>query len=120
VLGNYEGPHHYDVPPADIIDIVFQGRPTAIVFEAANPRHAHEWTHPELVAQRINSWLIAFILVGTRSWSAAKTSWRAPTAVWHVGRPGGSRARRRVGEDGQNGRGRPPRLTRALELAEEF
>jgi 5-methyltetrahydropteroyltriglutamate--homocysteine methyltransferase len=77
--GNYEGPHHYDVPLADIIDIVFQGRPTAIVFEAANPRHAHEWAlfervklpkdkilipgvlesktnyveHPELVAQRI-------------------------------------------------------------------
>jgi 5-methyltetrahydropteroyltriglutamate--homocysteine methyltransferase len=77
--GNYEGPHHYDVPFADIIDIVFLARPAAISFEAANPRHAHEWTlfervklpegkvlipgviesksnfieHPELVAQRI-------------------------------------------------------------------
>ncbi len=77
--GNYEGPHHYDVPFADIIDIVFLARPTAISFEAANPRHAHEWTlferiklpagkvlipgviesksnfieHPELIAQRI-------------------------------------------------------------------
>jgi 5-methyltetrahydropteroyltriglutamate--homocysteine methyltransferase len=77
--GNYEGPHHYDVPLADIIDIVFTARPNAISFEAANPRHAHEWTvfrrvklpdgkvlipgvlesksnfieHPELIAQRI-------------------------------------------------------------------
>jgi len=77
--GNYEGPHHYDVPLADIIDIVFTARPTGISFEAANPRHAHEWRlfervrlpegkilipgvlesktnyieHPELVAQRI-------------------------------------------------------------------
>ena len=77
--GNYEGPHHYDVPLADIIDIVFSARPDAISLEAANPRHAHEYTvfetvklppgkvlipgviesksnfieHPELVAQRI-------------------------------------------------------------------
>ena len=77
--GNYEGPHHYDVPFADIVDIVFMARPSAISFEAANPRHAHEWTlfervklpdgkvlipgviesksnfieHPELIAQRI-------------------------------------------------------------------
>ena len=42
--GNYEGPHHCDVPLADIIDIVFTARPSAISFEAANPRHAHEWT----------------------------------------------------------------------------
>src|SRR5262245_30993062 len=41
--GNYEGPHHYDVPLADIIDIVFSARPAGISFEAANPRHAHEW-----------------------------------------------------------------------------
>ena len=77
--GNYEGPHHCDVPLADVIDIVFRARPSAIAIEAANPRHAHEWTlfetlklpdgkvlipgviesksnfieHPELIAQRI-------------------------------------------------------------------
>jgi 5-methyltetrahydropteroyltriglutamate--homocysteine methyltransferase len=77
--GNYEGPHHYDVPLADIIDIVLEARPSGISFEAANPRHGHEWTvfervklpegkviipgvlesktnyieHPDLVAQRI-------------------------------------------------------------------
>jgi 5-methyltetrahydropteroyltriglutamate--homocysteine methyltransferase len=77
--GNYEGPHHRDVPLSDIIDIVFIARPNAISFEAANPRHAHEWAlferlklpagkvlipgvlesksnfieHPELIAQRI-------------------------------------------------------------------
>jgi len=78
-LGNYEGPHHHDVPLAEIIDVVFAARPATISFEAANPRHAHEWTlfervklpegktifpgviesksnfieHPELIAQRI-------------------------------------------------------------------
>jgi 5-methyltetrahydropteroyltriglutamate--homocysteine methyltransferase len=77
--GNYEGPHHRDVAIADVIDIVFQARPAGISFEAANPRHAHEWKvfetvklpdgkvlipgvlesksnfieHPEVVAQRI-------------------------------------------------------------------
>ena len=77
--GNYEAPHQMDVPLADIIDLVFLARPSAISFEAANPRHAHEWAvfetvklpdgkvlipgvlesksnfieHPELVAQRI-------------------------------------------------------------------
>jgi 5-methyltetrahydropteroyltriglutamate--homocysteine methyltransferase len=78
--GNYEGPHHFDVPLADIIDIVFSAKPCAISLEAANPRHAHEFTvfekvklpdgkvlipgviesksnfieHPELIAQRIS------------------------------------------------------------------
>jgi 5-methyltetrahydropteroyltriglutamate--homocysteine methyltransferase len=77
--GNYEGPHHRDVPLADVIDLVFTAKPVAISLEAANPRHAHEWTifervklpdgkvlipgviesksnfieHPELIAQRI-------------------------------------------------------------------
>ena len=77
--GNYEGPHHYDVPLADVIDIVFKAKPVAISLEAANPRHAHEYAvfetvklpdgkvlipgviesksnfveHPELIAQRI-------------------------------------------------------------------
>jgi 5-methyltetrahydropteroyltriglutamate--homocysteine methyltransferase len=77
--GNYEGPHHRDVALADIVDIVFSAKPNTISFEAANPRHAHEWTlfqkiklpagkvlipgviesksnfieHPELIAQRI-------------------------------------------------------------------
>ena len=78
--GNYEGPHHYDVPLADIIELVFTARPAGVSFEAANPRHAHEWKvfervklpagkviipgvidsttnfieHPELVADRIS------------------------------------------------------------------
>jgi 5-methyltetrahydropteroyltriglutamate--homocysteine methyltransferase len=77
--GNYEGPHHHDVALRDIIDVAFEARPAAISFEAANPRHEHEWTvfedielpegkvlipgvldsttnyieHPELVAQRL-------------------------------------------------------------------
>jgi 5-methyltetrahydropteroyltriglutamate--homocysteine methyltransferase len=77
--GNYPGPHHCDVPFAAIIDVLNYAKPSAILFEAANPRHAHEWKmfeemkppkdkvlvpgviecqsnyieHPELVAQRI-------------------------------------------------------------------
>lgn len=77
--GNYPGPHHCDVPFRDIIDLVWRARPHAIQFEAANPRHAHEYEmfreiglpegkllipgvvecqsnyieHPELIAQRI-------------------------------------------------------------------
>jgi len=77
--GNYEGPHHCDVALAEVIDIAFRARPSAIAIEAANPRHAHEWAlfeklklpegkilipgviesksnfieHPELIAQRI-------------------------------------------------------------------
>jgi 5-methyltetrahydropteroyltriglutamate--homocysteine methyltransferase len=77
--GNYPGPHHRDVELAEIIDLVWTAKPRTILFEAANPRHAHEWTlfedmrvpddkvlcpgviepqsnyieHPELVAQRI-------------------------------------------------------------------
>jgi 5-methyltetrahydropteroyltriglutamate--homocysteine methyltransferase len=80
--GNYPGPHHRDVPLADIIDIVWRAKPRTVLFEGANLRHAHEWTlfadsdipddkilcpgviepqspyieHPELVAQRIERW----------------------------------------------------------------
>jgi 5-methyltetrahydropteroyltriglutamate--homocysteine methyltransferase len=41
--GNYEGPHHHDVDLGDILDIVLSAKPQAIQFEAANPRHEHEW-----------------------------------------------------------------------------
>jgi 5-methyltetrahydropteroyltriglutamate--homocysteine methyltransferase len=41
--GNYQGPHHRDVELRDILDIVLQTRCGAVSFEAANPRHAHEW-----------------------------------------------------------------------------
>jgi 5-methyltetrahydropteroyltriglutamate--homocysteine methyltransferase len=80
--GNYEGPHHMDVPMRDIVDIVLKGRPSVISFEGANPRHEHEWNvwqdvklpegkvlmpgvidsttnfieHPELVSQRIQAY----------------------------------------------------------------
>lgn len=41
--GNYEGPHHCDIALEKIIDIVLDARPATILFEAANPRHEHEW-----------------------------------------------------------------------------
>jgi 5-methyltetrahydropteroyltriglutamate--homocysteine methyltransferase len=77
--GNYEGPHHTDVPLKDIIGEVLEAKPMGLSFEGANPRHEHEWNvfeqvqlpegkviipgvldsttnyieHPELVAQRL-------------------------------------------------------------------
>jgi 5-methyltetrahydropteroyltriglutamate--homocysteine methyltransferase len=77
--GNYEGPHDHDIAVEKVMGIVLGAKPQAILFEAANPRHEHEWTawrdakipadkvlvpgviastsnyveHPELVAQRI-------------------------------------------------------------------
>jgi len=77
--GNYPGPHHRDRELKDFVDMVVQVRAGAITFEAANPRHEHEWKvwegvelpkdtilipgvidtntnyieHPEVVAERI-------------------------------------------------------------------
>ena len=77
--GNYEGPHTHDIPLAKILDVAIKARPACLSFEAANPRHAHEWEdlrgakipddkilipgvidsttnfveHPRLIAQRI-------------------------------------------------------------------
>jgi 5-methyltetrahydropteroyltriglutamate--homocysteine methyltransferase len=77
-----QGPHHKDVPLKDIVDIVLEGRPQALSFPGANPRHGHEWKvwkdlklpddkiiipgvidstsnfveHPELVADRIQQY----------------------------------------------------------------
>jgi 5-methyltetrahydropteroyltriglutamate--homocysteine methyltransferase len=77
--GNYEGPHHRDIPLREILHVVLKARPQALSLEGANPRHEHEWVvfrevklpdekiivpgvldsttnfieHPELVAQRI-------------------------------------------------------------------
>jgi 5-methyltetrahydropteroyltriglutamate--homocysteine methyltransferase len=41
--GNYEGPHVCDIALDAIYDTVMKAKPQAISFEAANPRHAHEW-----------------------------------------------------------------------------
>ena len=80
--GSTLGPHHTDVPMKDIVDIVLKGRPAAVSFPGANPRHEHEWKiwqdvklpdgkiiipgvinstsnfveHPELVADRIENY----------------------------------------------------------------
>ena len=77
--GNYEGPHDCDIDVAKVMPMLVKAKPSAILFEAANARHEHEWTvwrdtrlpddkilvpgtidtcsnyveHPELVAQRI-------------------------------------------------------------------
>jgi len=42
--GNYEGPHHHDVPMEVVLPIALRAKPQALLFESANPRHAHEWS----------------------------------------------------------------------------
>lgn len=77
--GNYEGPHHCDIALDKVLAPILAARPCTILFEAANPRHEHEWEiwrdaplsddkvlapglidscsnyveHPELIRQRI-------------------------------------------------------------------
>ncbi|MBX2825460.1 MAG: cobalamin-independent methionine synthase II family protein [Gammaproteobacteria bacterium] len=77
--GNYEGPHICDIELSKVLPTVLKAKPRALLFEASNPRHAHEWRvwqetklpddyvlipgvidtttnfveHPELVADRI-------------------------------------------------------------------
>ncbi len=41
--GNYEGPHHHDIGLEKILDVVLKAKPGTVLFEGANPRHAHEW-----------------------------------------------------------------------------
>jgi 5-methyltetrahydropteroyltriglutamate--homocysteine methyltransferase len=41
--GNYEGPHHHDVPLEVVLPIALRAKPQGLLFESANPRHAHEW-----------------------------------------------------------------------------
>jgi 5-methyltetrahydropteroyltriglutamate--homocysteine methyltransferase len=42
--GNYEGPHTHDIDFRKIVEIVLGAKVQGLVLEAANPRHAHEWT----------------------------------------------------------------------------
>jgi 5-methyltetrahydropteroyltriglutamate--homocysteine methyltransferase len=42
--GNYDGPHHHDVPLERLLPIVLKARVQGLLIEAANPRHGHEWS----------------------------------------------------------------------------
>jgi 5-methyltetrahydropteroyltriglutamate--homocysteine methyltransferase len=79
--GNYEGPHTRDIALQKVLPAVLKAKPRALLFEASNPRHAHEWRvwsevktpddyvlipgcldsttnfveHPELVADRLQN-----------------------------------------------------------------
>jgi 5-methyltetrahydropteroyltriglutamate--homocysteine methyltransferase len=83
--GNYEGPHHCDIDLDKIVQGFLKAKPSTILFEAANPRHEHEWSvwrdakipedkilvpgvissttnyieHPKLVAERLSR-VVAF------------------------------------------------------------
>ena len=132
--GNYEGPHHCDVPLADIIDIVFAARPSAISFEAANPRHGHEWTLFERVKLPAGKVLIPGVIESKsefhRASGADRSAHRALRAarrarkrgrrqrlrLRHLGRTGSGRSRRGVGEACSAGRRRADRVTGVLAL----
>ena len=83
--GNYEGPHTCDIGMDRVFPVLMSVRSRYVLFEAANPRHGHEWTvfrdrkseipddrvlvpgvvdtttnfveHPDLVAHRINEFV---------------------------------------------------------------
>jgi 5-methyltetrahydropteroyltriglutamate--homocysteine methyltransferase len=81
--GNYEGPHVCDIALKKILPGLLKAKPRALLFEGANPRHAHEWVdwknvdlpddyvlipgvidstsnfveHPELIAQRLRNYI---------------------------------------------------------------
>ncbi len=66
--GNYEGPHDHDVSLGDILDIVFAARPSVISFEAANPRHEHEWQVFEDIALPDGKMLIPGVIDSTTNY----------------------------------------------------
>ncbi len=51
--GNYEGPHHYDVPLADIIELVFTAPAGKVLIPGVIDSTTNFIEHPELVAERI-------------------------------------------------------------------
>jgi 5-methyltetrahydropteroyltriglutamate--homocysteine methyltransferase len=77
--GSYHGPHKFDIPLSDLVDLILKVKAQTYSIEASNSRHEHEWTvwenanlpdgkmlmpgvighesdfieHPELVAQRL-------------------------------------------------------------------
>src|ERR1043165_1309933 len=81
--GTYDGPHDHDIPLQKVLGAVLNARPATLMFEAANPRHEHEWIvwrdakipsdkklapglidtcsnyveHPELIAQRLERYI---------------------------------------------------------------
>jgi len=81
--GNYEGPHDCDIPLDKVIHLLMNANPSTLLFEAANPRHEHEWTvwqsadipynkilapgcidtcsnyveHPQLISQRLQRFI---------------------------------------------------------------
>jgi 5-methyltetrahydropteroyltriglutamate--homocysteine methyltransferase len=60
--GSWNGPHAFDVPLKDIIDLVLKVRVGHYSFEAANPRHAHEWRVWETVKLRPSQVLIPGVI----------------------------------------------------------
>jgi 5-methyltetrahydropteroyltriglutamate--homocysteine methyltransferase len=106
--GNYEGPHDHDIALEKILDIVLRAKPCGILFEAANPRHRHEWAvwrdaklpedkvlipgcimstsnyveHPELIAQQLEQF--AGIVGRERVLAGADCGFGSFAGLWRV------------------------------------
>ena len=102
--GSWHGPHAFDLPMKDVVDIMLRVKARTYLFEAANARHEHEhavWEsvklpagkiivpgcvthstdiveHPELVAQRIERFAR---LVGAENVMAARTAGSAAAVI---------------------------------------
>jgi 5-methyltetrahydropteroyltriglutamate--homocysteine methyltransferase len=63
--GNSAGPHNHDTELKQIIDLVLEAKPAGVSFEAANPRHAHEWAVWETVKLPEGKYLIPGVIDST-------------------------------------------------------
>ena len=66
--GNYEGPHHHDVPMRQMLPVILKAKPNGLLFEAANPRHAHEWKVWEEIKSPEEKVLIPGVITSTTNY----------------------------------------------------
>ena len=131
--GNYEGPHHHDVPLADILDLVFAARPQARLLRGRQPpprarveglrarSKLPDGQDPHPGRARLDDELHRAPGAGRRAHRPLRAAGRPRERhrrhrlrLRHLGRPGRGRSRHRLGEAGQPGRGRAARLAGVL------
>jgi 5-methyltetrahydropteroyltriglutamate--homocysteine methyltransferase len=88
--GNYEGPHTHDVPMEQLLPVVMKAKPQAILFEAANPRHAHEWQafRDAKAALPEDKILVPGVLSTTTITSSIRAGGGAAVSLLDIGRAG--------------------------------
>ncbi len=66
--GNYEGPHHHDIPLRQLLPVALKVKAQGLLFESANPRHAHEWAVFEDIAVPDDKILIPGVITSTSNY----------------------------------------------------